>query len=184
MFFSHCECLLIHIAPGEIMPIHFHQALTSFRSKCDAQNWCSWMSAKSIPSPHPPPPNPPKNNSKDNFVMALQFKIPFEFKVAIKQYHMRGSAIHSFFTSNKALNLVNLCCLAARCWLLGYWFESANKVEWHLCDTTLTCIGTFSSCDRWAHWQWQFEQLVINVFQCRLPVVNPESRVIQNTLSG
>lgn len=83
------------------------------------------------PKPTPPhPSSPPKKNySKDNFVMALQFKIPFEFKVVIKQYHMRGSAVHSFFTQNKALKLVNLCCLAARCWLLGYSFESANKVE-------------------------------------------------------
>lgn len=38
-----------------------------------------------------------KKPPKDNFVMPLQFTISFEFKVAIKQYHMGGSAKHTFY---------------------------------------------------------------------------------------
>lgn len=41
--------------------------------------------------------------------MALQFKIPFQFKVAIKQYHEKECHIQ-FLTQNKALKLVNFCC--------------------------------------------------------------------------
>lgn len=146
------EWLLIHIAPGEIISIHLHLALTLFRCKCNAQKFMHLDVSQIQPKLTTPPP---QYNSKDNFVMASQFEIPFEFKVAIKQYHKRESALHGSFTHNKALQLFNLCCLAASCWLLCYGFESANKMEWHLWDTRLTCIGTYSNdCDRWAHWQW------------------------------
>lgn len=73
------------------------------------KNWCSWIPAKSNP-------HSKKEISEDNFIVSVKFRISFEFKLTIKQYYMRRSAVHHVFTQrNKTVMLVSLHCLAVSC---------------------------------------------------------------------
>lgn len=115
MYSTHIEWLLIHIAPGEIMSIHSHHALTSLTGSVTLKNSCTWIPAKLISCPrfHRPPTLPKKKNKKktiqNNLVTAcsLQFKSLPKSKVEIKHYHISGSAICSSFIQNKVLELAH-----------------------------------------------------------------------------
>lgn len=148
MYSTHIEWLLIHIAPGEIMSIHCHHALTSLTGSVTLKNSCTWIPAKSISCPrfHHPPTLPKKKKKKQFIIIWLQLAVcslraslSSRWKLSIITSVGVPYAALSFRT--KFWSWLISCRLAASCWLLGDRFELANR-------TLLSCLMTNQCTDK------------------------------------